>query len=307
MIGKIKKDDLLQSVSKLPVLSEVVTRAMNLIDDPNCSIRELTDILSKDQSLSAKIIKLANSAFYGFSRKIHSLSEAFIILGFKTVRSLLITASVSDVLKGPLEGYVITKGELWRHSYAVAYTAGNIAKTVKKPVMDAAFTAGILHDIGKLILGNYLKGSYQEILKISQNNNICLSEAEEQSLGYNHATVGGMVLDYWNFPEVLVNAVANHHKKIENNDFDQLTGILYLSDGWVLQKGIGLAQNEPPSEVNGFMQKAMGLSDEFKDSIIRNLDAELIMMSDIFFEDKSGVKLSYMPEGEGNKKKIKAF
>lgn len=309
MIGKIDKEELLDSVTKLPVLSEVVYRAMKLIDDPQCSIRDLTDLISKDQSISAKVMKIANSAFYGFPRKIHSLSEAFIILGFRTIRSLLITASVSDLLRGPVDGYIITKGDLWKHSYAVAFTAGNVARSVKKQLLDASFTAGILHDIGKLILGNYLKGTYQEVLSTARNTNITLPEAEEKLLGYNHAVVGGMVLDHWNFPEVIVNAVSNHHKPLSNgnDEYDPMTGILHVADGWVLEKGIGIVQQENLYKMDTLILQKMGISDETRDDIFKRLDSELVSMHEIFNSDKAGVKLSVMPDVANRKKGIKAF
>ena len=285
MVGKIKKEELLESVTKLPVLSEVVMRAIKLIDDPQCSIRELTDLMSKDQSISAKIIKIANSAFYGFPRKIFSLSEAFIILGFRTIRSLLITASVSDLLKGPVDGYIITKGDLWKHSYAVAFTAGNVAKSVRRHMMDTAFTAGILHDIGKLILGNYLKGAYQEVLLTAQTSNISLAMAEEKLLGYNHAAVGGMVLDHWNFPEIIVNAVSNHHQIMNQENYEPMDAILHLADNWVLEEGIGIAPCEGIIEPDLEIQHTMGLSIEMKDEILNRLKTELTAMEEIFNDE----------------------
>ena len=304
MVGKINKEELLDSVSKLPVLSKVVSRAIQLISDPNCSIRDLVDIVSKDQTISAKVVKLANSAFYGTPRRITSLSEALVRLGLKTANSLLITASVSNVFKNMASNKIMTQKQLWSHSYAVAFLSGSIAKATRRQDRDLAFTAGILHDIGKLILANYLKKSYEDVLKLAINQGAELWAIEEKSLGISHAMVGGMVLDYWSFPEVIVTAVARHHLPIKENEFDPLAGILRLADGMVLEKGIGISGENSQSELNDFIQKNLGISDEMRSAFLDLLDSELVAMSELFGNGEDGLSLVLLPDSVKSVKEI---
>jgi putative nucleotidyltransferase with HDIG domain len=300
MISKINRDDLLISVSKLPVLSKVVSHAIKIISDPNCSIRELVDVISKDQSISAKVVKLANSAFYGTPRRITSLSEALVRLGLKTTNSLLITASVSNLFKNMANSNILNQRQLWSHSYAVAFTSGSIAKASRRADRDLAFTSGILHDIGKLILANYLKSSYEEVFKLALNSNAELWDVEEKTLGFSHATVGGLVLDHWSFPEAIITSIANHHKVISESEFDPLVGILQLSDGLVIEKGIGISSGPPRLEAFELIQNKLGLSDEMLLGISDLLDSELGTMSEFFGSDEFGMSLAILPDSMKN-------
>ena len=299
MIRKINKEELLVSVNRLPVLSNVVSKAIKLIEDPNCSIRELSDIISKDQSISVKVVRLANSAFYGTPRKMTSLHEALIRLGLKTSRSLLITASMSNLFRKMADGFIITKSQLWTHSYAVAFISGSIAKATKRVDNDIAFTAGIIHDIGKLILANHLKNSYQDIVKLSIDSNVELWTVEDQKLGLNHATIGGLVLDHWNFPETIVTAVSNHHSLTCESEFDSLTGVLTLADGLAIEKGIGISSVGIPHELIGYIQEIISLSDEKRTRITDLLMDELASLGELFHEDKEGVPLALMTDSFG--------
>ncbi len=293
MFGKIKEQQIYNSVAKLPVLSEIVSRGLELLNDENCSIREVTELLGKDQSIAAKIIKLANSAFYGYPRQISSLSEAIVIVGFNSLKTLLVTASASNLLQRKVEGYMISEGQLWKHSYAVAYTASITAKMTGKYDSDKAFTAGILHDIGKLILGNYLKGSYKRVVTHCKHNHVDFTDAEQKFLGYHHAEVGGMILEHWNFPLTMANAVRHHHKPVNGKPVEEnteaidrnLMAIIYLANTWVKEEGIGISVENYGESKKDYFETELGITEEKKLSIISFLDEEMGRMHELFPSD----------------------
>lgn len=296
MLKKVTDKEILESVNNLPVLSEVVNRSIAMLGDSECSIRDLTDLISKDQSITAKIIKMANSAFYGYPRQIRTLSEAIVILGFRQIRTLLITASASEHLNGTIEGYMIAKGDLWKHSYAVAYVAGLISKLSEKAKPDEAFTTGILHDIGKLILGNFLKGSYSEVVKLANENKISFAIAEEKLLGIHHAEVGGRILEKWNFPEFMTFAVRKHHNPLENDECKALIGIVNLADTWVREFGIGISDIDNSSSFEEHIIKELGIDESVKKHVEEYLTSEMDKMKDLFPDDNKSVKLVEISE-----------
>ncbi len=296
MLKKVTNQQILESVNNLPVLSEIVNRSIAMLSDSECSIRDLTELISKDQSITAKIIKMANSAFYGYPRQIRTLSEAIVILGFRQIRTLLITASASTHLNGTIDGYMIAKGELWKHSYAVAYTAGLISKLSEKAKPDEAFTAGILHDIGKLILGNFLKGSYSEVVELANEHKINFAIAEEKLLGIHHAEVGGLILEKWNFPEFMTFAVRKHHNPLESDEGKELIGIVSLADTWVKEFGIGISDNQDSESLEENIIKELSIDEGVKKHVEEYLSSEMNKMRDLFPDDNKSVKLVEITE-----------
>lgn len=296
MLRKLTDTEIIDSVDNLPVLSAVVNKSIVILGDPNCSIRDLTDLISKDQSITAKIIKMANSAFYGYPRQIRTLSEAIVILGFRKIRTLLITASASTHLNGSVEGYMIAKGELWKHSYAVAFISGLISKLTGKGQPDEAFTVGILHDIGKLILGNFLRGSYNEIVDLAHETDVNFAVAEERILGIHHAEVGGIILDKWNFPSFMSGTVRKHHHPLESEENKTLVEILSLADTWVREFGIGIGigDNHPSDDLEQYIIKELGIDETIKSQIQGYLIGEMEQMEDLFPSDKNSVDLVEM-------------
>ncbi|MBU1023016.1 HDOD domain-containing protein [bacterium] len=295
MFKKVSKEKILQSVENLPVLSEVVSRCMTMLSDPNSSIRDLTELISKDQSITAKIIRIANSAFYGYSRQIKTLSEAIVILGFRQIRTLLITASSANHLSCKVEGYMIAQGDLWKHSYAVAFTSGLISRLTNIGQSDEIFTVGILHDIGKLVLGNHLKGSYREIISLTQDKNVNFAVAEEQILGIHHAEVGGLILAHWNFPEVMTESVRMHHHPLDAHEISDQVGMLNLADNWVRESGIGVGINGNMTDgLEGSILKNLKIKEGVKKQVLDYLNDEMKQMEDLFPSSQSSVKLVEM-------------
>ena len=297
MLGKVSKERILQSVENLPVLSEIVSRSMTMLGDPTCSIRELTELISKDQSITAKIIRIANSAFYGYSRQVKTLSEAIVMLGFKQIRTLLITASTANHLNGNVEGYMIAKGELWKHSYAVAFTSGLISRLTNLGQSDEVFTAGILHDIGKLVLGNHLKGSYREIINLAHKKKVSFAFAEKKILGMHHAEVGGMILEHWKFPEVMTESVRLHHQPLDAEENTEMVGMLNLADHWVREIGIGVGVDDNSTDgLENCIMKNLNIEENLKDQIMGYLNDEMLQMEDLFPSSESTVQLLEISE-----------
>ena len=159
-MGKLTLEAIVEAVNDMPALPHIVLKVMELTEDPNATAQDINAVLNQDQGMTAKVLRLANSAFYGFPRRIATITDATLFLGFKTVRSIVMAASVSDILSKEMTGYALAPGELWRHSQCVAMAARHIAKKNKSALVDLAYTAGLLHDIGKVILNDMVKEGY---------------------------------------------------------------------------------------------------------------------------------------------------
>jgi len=237
---KVTLESLVEAVNDLPALPQIVLKVMKLTESPNATAQEISDALNQDQALAAKVLRLANSAFYGFPRRISTVTDATVFLGFKTVRSIVMAASVCDLLSKEIEGYALAPGELWRHSQCVAISARLIAKRVKFFTVDVAYTAALLHDIGKVVLNSSMKQAYHEVVAKVEAENLPFNEAEDQILGFNHAEVGAKIAEKWNLPPELVDAIAHHHQPDKSQINRQLTSIVHVADAICVSMGMGI-------------------------------------------------------------------
>ncbi|MHB9094311.1 MAG: HDOD domain-containing protein [Eubacteriales bacterium] len=251
-MGNLSLNEMVHKVEELPALPHVTYRVLQLTSDPKTTIPELTDTITKDQVLTAKVLRMANSAYYGYARRIYGISDALIILGFSTVRNLVLAASVYNVMDKEFQGYFLPKGELWKHSMSTALIARLLARKVSYELPDQAFTAGLLHDIGKIIMNTYMKKRFAKVIEMVNGENIPFMEAEQQILGFDHAEVGARVAEKWNLPDELVEAIANHHRPKLAKINPRLTSLTHVADAASMSMGIGLGGDGMLYPFDGF-------------------------------------------------------
>lgn len=280
-MGKVALQKIVEGVNDLPSLPHVVIRVMELTEDQNSTAQDINSALSQDQGMTAKVLKLANSAYYGFSRRISSVTDAVVLLGFRTIRSIVMAASVSDILSKEIEGYALAQGELWQHSQATAIAARMIARETKFGSFEVAYTAALLHDIGKVILNTHLSEAYNEVVEKVNNESIPFMEAEDQILGFNHAEVGAKVAEIWNLPEELVEAIAYHHNPEKAKINPKLTAIVHIADAISVSMGIGIGIDGMLYPISDEAMKLLKLDESHIEKIISQL-TDVIVDSDSF-------------------------
>jgi putative nucleotidyltransferase with HDIG domain len=235
-------------IHNLPTPPTVFAQINKVINNPNTSAYQIGAIISEDPALSAKVLKLTNSAFYGLPRTVTSVKQAIVILGMDVVKSLVLSASVFETFS---RNYKIDKGILdsfWRHSLLVAFMARIISRTKNFPSFleaEEAFSAGLLHDIGKLVILAHLPEEFAKIKEaMAKNPNELLSVLETKILGFDHAAVGGHLGQKWNLPKHLVDAIQYHHTPEENLE-NTVTQIINVSDYLALKsQEIGIDPNQ---------------------------------------------------------------
>lgn len=275
-MGTVQVEELVARVEDLPVLPVIVGQVMRLTEDPDSTAADLNGVIGQDQALTAKILRLANSAYYGFPRRIGTITEAVILLGFNTIRNLVLTASVSQVLEREAPGYGLAKGELWRHALTSAMAARLLARKVRYRGAEEAFVAGLLHDIGKLILSHYVANSYEEIRQRVAEENVPFMVAEQAVLGFDHARVGGLVAEKWNLPEGLVEAICLHHEPRRAERNPPLVAFTHAGDALALMLGAGLGTDGLMYPLDGEAIAGAGLGEKTLEEALTELGECLI-------------------------------
>jgi len=203
----ISKDELINKAGDLKVLPFVARKALEILNDENCSIEDLSSVIEKDQTIAARILKIANSALYGLRMEVTSLQHSLMILGFKTLRSIVLTATTRSLYKK----FGITEKIIWDHSVGAAIAAKLISRGHGSDVGDSAFVGGLMHDLGKVIMNNETPEIYSEVMMKMYNDGIDSITAEKEVYGYDHTEVGSGVTGKWKFSVQLVHILKEHH------------------------------------------------------------------------------------------------
>jgi putative nucleotidyltransferase with HDIG domain len=232
---------LIEKVKDLPPLPVVVMRAMEMTLDPNISVHNLQQVISQDQALSAKILRIVNSAMYSLRREISTVSHAVAILGLETVKSIIMAASVEHVFQTAND---LSTKLMTDHSWGTALAARAIARRVRYENAEEALVCGLMHDIGKPVMLNNLRSRYTEILGQVYNGNSSFHQIELLTFGFSHAHVGALLARKWNFPPQLAEAVGYHHNPISAPSYQQLACIVNMANLLMIHMGIGFENDK---------------------------------------------------------------
>jgi putative nucleotidyltransferase with HDIG domain len=239
-MSKITLAKLLVKVKDMPPLPQSIPQILELTRSTKSSAHDLAKVFERDPKLTANMLKLANSSYYGFTRKISTISHAIVCLGLDTVKSIALTSSTQEMLNNEIPAYALEKGMLWQHSICCATCARIIAKRIGFKESEEAYIAGLLLDIGKIILSNFAEDYFIEIIEKSKNNKSPFDRAEKEVLGFDHPQIGGRIIKKWNLPPILVEAVQYHHRPDKATIHKKLTYIVHLADAISCILGIGL-------------------------------------------------------------------
>lgn len=250
-------------------------------NNPETTAIELGEIVAQDVSVSAKVLSLANSAFYGFSRKITTIQQAVVVLGFDTVRSLALSVSVFDALSHDTNGASFDREAFWIHSIGCGTASRLIAKTLRLPDLETYFVAGLFHDLGKVILDTYFHDRYSEVCQSLEQDTRPVYLIEHDLLDIDHAEVGGLLTARWKFPEILVTPIACHHSlKPIKKQFLQITLAVHLANFLIKKADVGLAVETNTPDTSGLLKAHLKISSEQ----LKTVHQSLIDEKDRIFE-----------------------
>ena len=228
-MSNTKISEILDKVKSFPTIPGAGAKMLSLLEEPDTSVSEIEDILRYDPGLTANILKLANSAYFGLPSKIGSLKQAVILLGLKRLIQLVVASCVSAVMDKSVPGYNLPSGDLWRHSIAVSIASEALVKGKKRIDGEDVFTPALLHDVGKMILGSFVSEELEAIQSIAAKG-IPWVVAENMVLGTDHAEIGARILANWSLPAGIINAVRWHHDPDSPDASNLQMDVVYLAN-----------------------------------------------------------------------------
>jgi len=258
----------LRETKNLPTLPGIVVKLTRMADDPDSTTEQMGRVLSKDHILAAKLLMLVNSAFYGFPQRISSLSSAMILLGFNVVKSLIISASIFEMMEKQ-------DVELWEHSLGCAVVCNVVAKRIGVEEPEEVSTAGLIHDIGKVAIKMELPQEYAKITRLMQERKITMRQAELEVLGLDHAEAGAWLTKIWNLPPRLIEPIGCHHDPLQAKAEQLSSAIIHFSDILIRGMGYGHAGDDKVPKLDKQAWELLGLSQEDIDQVIDEVEEKL--------------------------------
>lgn len=231
---------ILKHIDYLPPFPVTVAKALSLLREPKVTVDEITDVIKFDQAIASNLLRLCNSSYVGLRRPITNVREAVVFLGLSHLRRMLMLTGTRPYFETRRPGYEARTGELWSHSLAVSVISSRLETFIPGAEPDDVFIASLLHDVGKLVLSEFVEEEYKGITEIMGKTGETFLEAERKTIGTDHAEIGARVLELWRFPENVVRAVHRHHMPMEENDLP-LDNIVRLSDMLAITMGYGTA------------------------------------------------------------------
>lgn len=245
----------------LPVLPQVASTVLKMADDPRTGAKDLERTIERDMSLATKILKVANSSYYGMSN-ISSIGRAVSVLGINTVRSLVVSLAYQQMVSGRTASQLFQRSEFWSHSLGVGITARVVSKMILPQKAEELYLAGLMHDVGMLVLDRFLPAEFDSAIKMSREEKISMAQAEEAVFGYNHAQVGGLLAERWGLSPAICNAVTYHHAVAQDDEHCNTTSIIAVANGLAHQSGLSNHAHGSTQEIDEFALATLGINEE---------------------------------------------
>jgi putative nucleotidyltransferase with HDIG domain len=251
-------------VGDLPAMPHIAAQVLEKLSDDDVNPKEINELITRDQALAARVLKVANSPFYGASRSIATLKDAVMFMGFDSIRALIMTA----VLKSMYAKVGLAEKLLWEHSVGCGLAARKIAEQIRYRFKDEAYLAGLMHDVGKTALFLHAPDDMRQIMEGVYNDGLDFFEAEQSRFGFNHALVGGAIAANWRFTSGIEDAIARHHQPELASSAVELTQIVSAANSICHKLEVGPIRKPDLDIANVKSIKALGLSPERLEQIL---------------------------------------
>ena len=262
-------DDIINGIDTLKPIPPVAAQIMALAEDEYSSMSDIADLIVHDPSITASLLKICNSAYFGLTRQIESVRDAITLLGMDQIIELILLNGTAENFKDEPDGYGLGEGELWHHAVLSAHVAKVLAEnTGRTSNKHLIFTAALLKDIGKIIMGRYVAFSYEKINILVHSKGYSFNEAEKEIIGMNHEELGARIGKKWRFGDKLIYMIRNHHMTDETCRNDPETALIYLADIVCMMIGFGTSLDGLAYRFYGEVLDRMNLTEKDLQNVI---------------------------------------
>ena len=272
---------LLDKIEEIPTLPTIYTKVSNLMSNPNSSVIEIARVIEVDQALTSKILRIVNSSFFGFNRKIISINQAIVLMGFNTIRNTVLSVTVfnsfSDIANNNFD-----LRQFWRHSIATGIISSILDNKLGAGYKDETFVAGLLHDMGKIIMNKYFENEFSETLSFAKNNQLSFYESERKVVGFSHDEVGEYISEKWKLPFSLVEAIALHHQPENIRSNPKLVSLVHLADVFANRLKFNFLSDTKNTEINPFVFEELNLDNDSIPDLITEISQILSKSMNLF-------------------------
>ncbi len=258
---------ILDDVKSFPSMPAAALKLLTLLKDENTSNAQIEQILRYEPGLTANILKLTNSAYFGLPTKIGSIRQAILMIGWKKLTQIVLASCVSAIIDKPVQGYDLSAGDLWRHSVAVSVASETLVKELNLSVSEEIFTAALLHDVGKMVLGRYVKEDIA-VIDGEEMQDVPFEQVERSMFGIDHAEIGANILRRWSFPPAMISAVRWHHEPDSAPKPNTMIDVVHVADVLCLMSGIGVGREGLQYRPSPMACERIGLSEEHLERVV---------------------------------------
>ena len=273
-------------IANLPTLPQVATRLMRVINDPRTSSQDVAFIVGQDLSLSAKILRLANSAFYGIPKSITNINNAVVILGLKVINTIVLSLTVFDMFKEDHKSVeLFDRRSFWLHSLSCALISKHLASRIRKFVPfdpEEAFCAGLLHDLGKVVMEQYLHDDFHAALIDARHTNRSIVESEIALLGYTHTDVAELLTSSWGLPPEIELPMIYHHTPSDSDICTDIISLCHYADWLSYEIGMGIDKKHSAPPIDHTFIDQLNIADSDLEEMKERLPSELEKTSILF-------------------------
>lgn len=281
----ISASDLVADISGLVTLPEIYLHIAMVVENPNCTTADIVKAVNTDPSFTVRLLKIANSALYNFSSKIDSVSKAVSIIGTSQIRSLALSMSAARSFEG-LPNDLVSMENFWRHSLFCGIAARHLAKEARRCDADAVFTAGLLHDIGELVLFNRLPEQSREVLLLvlDSMDELPVHEAERQVIGLDHSEVGGELARQWKLPPLLAECITCHHHIEQATHYPREVALVHIANVIAQMAELDSLEPDDVEAVNPLAWEITGLDESSIAPAMREAQDEIAEIEKLFLD-----------------------
>ncbi len=271
----------LEGVSDLPTLPTVYSKVASLVSDSRTTAAQVARVIESDQAITSKILRLVNSSFFGFSRRISSIHQAVILLGFNTIRNTVLSVSVFKMFGSEQPSNFDLKN-FWKHSIATGLLTKSLGTYLDTGMDEEAFAAGILHDIGKVVLNKYFQDEFKEALEKARSEQLPIFDAERLVNGVSHTEIGEYITDHWNLPYGLVEAVALHHTPSVLRSNPKLVSLVHVGNIFSREMQIGFNGDFRVPEIDPFVYEELEVTEDDLNGFYMRMKEDIENNQEIF-------------------------